>query len=359
MVTDNPDDRIPLFDAEITDEAHALLPLPEESDMALAGLAANAAARDSIFSDYHSRRSINTLRRQHADLALFAEYLAAAGVQADARLLQHTARAWEGMTWGLVEGFKRWMLQQGYALGSVNVRLSTVKSYAELAAKAEAISITEYALIRRVGGYNRREQRRVDQKRELTRRGVKKARPVRLTPRNAAALLDQPPTPQGRRDRLMLTLLLEHGLRCGEVAGLAVEDVDLERGVLRFFRPKVNKVQTHRLTTNTQRAAAAYFENGDAPSSGPLLRASLKNGHLGKAGMSERAITRRVRLLGEAIGIQGLSAHDCRHYWATHAAQSGTDAFTLQEAGGWSSLAMPRRYVEEAEIANQGLRGFE
>jgi hypothetical protein len=27
----------------------------------------------------------------------------------------------------------------------------------------------------------------------------------------------------------------------------------------------------------------------------------------------------------------------------------------LQEAGGWSSLAMPRRYVEESEIANEGM----
>jgi len=28
----------------------------------------------------------------------------------------------------------------------------------------------------------------------------------------------------------------------------------------------------------------------------------------------------------------------------------------LQEAGGWSSLAMPRRYVEENEIANDGVK---
>jgi hypothetical protein len=33
----------------------------------------------------------------------------------------------------------------------------------------------------------------------------------------------------------------------------------------------------------------------------------------------------------------------------------GTDPFTLQEAGGWSSLAMPRRYVADNEIANEGV----
>jgi integrase len=72
--------------------------------------------------------------------------------------------------------------------------------------------------------------------------------------------------------------------------------------------------------------------------------------------MSQRAITARVRLLGERLGILGLSAHDCRHYWATSAARHGTDPFVLQEAGGWSSLAMPRRYVEANDIANQGVR---
>jgi hypothetical protein len=39
-----------------------------------------------------------------------------------------------------------------------------------------------------------------------------------------------------------------------------------------------------------------------------------------------------------------------------HSWTAGLEAlFTPQEAGGWSSLAMPRRYVEEAQIANEGM----
>jgi len=67
-------------------------------------------------------------------------------------------------------------------------------------------------------------------------------------------------------------------------------------------------------------------------------------------------LNQRVRVLGEVVGLEGLSAHDCRHYLATSAARHGTDPFVLQEAGGWSSLAMPRRYVEANDIANQGVR---
>ena len=73
-------------------------------------------------------------------------------------------------------------------------------------------------------------------------------------------------------------------------------------------------------------------------------------------GMTDRALTGRVKVLGEIVGLQGLSAHDCRHYWAIQAARAGTPVDRLQDAGGWNSPAMPLRYVEAAKIANQGVR---
>ena len=86
-----------------------------------------------------------------------------------------------------------------------------------------------------------------------------------------------------------------------------------------------------------------------------MLRASRKGGALTGAGLTERAITDRVRTLGAAVGLAGLSAHDLRHYWATRAARNGTPLDRLQDAGGWSSPAMPLRYVEAARIANEGV----
>jgi hypothetical protein len=38
------------------------------------------------------------------------------------------------------------------------------------------------------------------------------------------------------------------------------------------------------------------------------------------------------------------------------AARNGTDPFALQEAGGWNSLTMPCRYVEAANLANEGVK---
>jgi integrase len=340
-------------------------PLPVMLEQA--GQAADQAAARHRFADYRSRRAAHTVRRQDADLALFAEFLYTSRVSYVGEL-NRDPEAWRGVTWGLVEAFVKWMLKEGYAVASVNVRLSTVKTYARLAFQAGAVSAEAYALIRAVQGYSQREKRRLDQQRPHQRVGLKKAAPVSISPEQARLLKTaHEETPQGRRDALMMCLLLDHGLRVGELAGLPASSLDADAGLLRFFRPKVNKTQTHRLSRDALAAAHAYLpflagqpEVNTAPvpvqAPAPLLRASLKNGQLGKAGMTERAITQRVNLLGRRIGLTGLSAHDCRHYWATAAARSGTDPFSLQQAGGWSSLAMPRRYVEDDAIANKGLR---
>jgi len=342
-----------------------ITPLPTEPHaLAIAGQAANDIASQSVFADYQSRKAKNTLRRQGNDLALFAQYSRAAGLQVGD--FAQDPQAWRGITWGLVEGFARWGLQEGYAVTSVNVRLATVKSYARLALKAGVLDQTEYALITTVKGYSHKESKRVDEQRiasELqTRRGAKKSVAVSIAPEQAVALIAQPETPQGRRDALLMALLLEHGLRVGEVALLSVTDFDLKTGLLTFYRPKVDKTQMHALTPQTLNAAQAYFKD-DAPKQGIVWRASASKGNgkmakgtLTKQGMTDRGLTKRVKALGEVVGLLGLSAHDCRHDWATQAVRNNTPIDRLQDAGGWNSPAMPLRYIEAAKIANEGVK---
>jgi integrase len=326
---------------------------PDITDrMVEAGEIANQYASQTAFSDYLSRKSQNTLRSQAASLLRFATYLAEIGVETGD--LQHDPSAWHGVTHGLVKGFRNWMIQEGDAIASINARLSAVKTYVRLAMDAGAIPAESGILIAGVRGYSQKEAKRVNERREITRRGSKKPQHVTVTPAQARQLKTQPDTPQGRRDALMMCLLLDHGLRVGEVARLDVSNFDLRTGELRFYRPKVDKTQTHKMSADTFRAVMMWFHSGDVPAVGPVLRASYKGGALSNAGMTERAITKRVRLLGSQIGLAGMSAHDCRHYWATFWAGK-VDVIRLQEAGGWSSLAMPRRYIEDSEIANEGM----
>ncbi len=323
----------------------------------LAGQVANHYAAQSAFEDYIRRKANNTISAQRADLTMFSAYLAVAGIPGapTGMLLQSNPNAWQGITWGIVDGFVKWQLQQGQAVSSVNRRLSTLKTYAKLAAKAGTVSTHDLALIKTVTGYGKTEAKRINAHRKTTRVGDKKATPVKIAQEQAIQLKQQQPeTPQGRRDTLLMCLLLDHGLRVGEVAVLQVDNFDLKTGIFTFERPKIDGEQTHRLTADTLRALYAWVVAGDCPSQGLLLRESLKNGQLAEAGINERSIKARVKLLGERVGLAGLSPHDCRHYWATYWAGK-VDVLRLQEAGGWSSLAMPRRYVERAKIANEGM----
>src|SRR4051812_28736480 len=84
---------------------------------------------------------------------------------------------------------------------------------------------------------------------------------VKLDKAQRHALKTRPDTSQGRRDALMMCLLLDHGLRVGELAGLEVTAINLQDGTLTFYRPKVDKVQIHTLTKDALRAAKAWFKS--------------------------------------------------------------------------------------------------
>ena len=339
-------------------EAAPLAPLGALAD---AGRAADAAAARGVLARYRADLAAETRRAQDADLARWGRFLAATGAAGAGCAWADDPGCWAGVSWGLVEAFTRWQEAEGYSLASVARALSTVRTYAKQAARAGALTPEALRLIETVKAPRARAARNRDAGREQTRKGHKKAEAVALTRAQARALKRQPDTPQGRRDALLMALLLDHGLRIGEVADLKVTDLDLAAGRLRFYRRKVDKTQVHTLSRDALRAARRYFDAGDAPAAGPLLRGGAEGqpgarGELGAPGVSVRKLAARVRALGERAGVHGLSPHDCRHAWATWASESGTPVRDLQEAGGWASPNMPLRYAAAAAIANERVR---
>ena len=337
--------------------------------------AADAAAGQGIFAAYQARCHASSIRRQRQDLALFARFslqaTAAGGVDVPgtperfADLLFIDPRAWTPVTWGHVAAFVQWLAQQGYAVASINHALSTVRTYVTLAGQVEAIAADVAQRVRAVQSFSASQGRNLDAQRPRQRVGAKKAAPTLLTPAQIARLKQEhPATPQGRRDAALMALLLDHGLRCSEIALLRVEHFALSPGpslpgTFTFERPKVGKIQTHRLTADSHATLVAYLAERhrlDPTDQGPLLCATWKNGELIAAGMTTRAINLRVRDLGRRGGITNLGPHDCRHAWATTAIRAGTDIKSLQDAGGWASPHMPLRYAAAAEIANEKVR---
>jgi len=338
------------------DSSLSLIPLTNsdgavriQPDVTDIGQTANFIAQQSVLQDYQDRKSQQTLRRQKADIALFEQFLASAGHKVEG--LVYDLAVWSFVTWGLVEAFNRWQLEQGYATGSINVRLATIKVYVQLSAKAGHIPHQEFALIKTVQGYRLTDARNVDEKREQTRRpDAKKEMPVSLSPVHAALLKKQPDTKKGRRDSLLMCFLLDHGLRVSEVADLNISSVNVQSGQLTIYRHKTNKTQIHDLSSDTYQAARLYLADCD-PGQEPLFM-----GICSKDRVSTSSLNERVTQLGKFIGVKGLSPHDCRHFYATDALKNGTDIKSLQDAGGWNSPAMPLRYAESAKVANSGVK---
>jgi integrase len=363
----------------------------DESLLAQVSQLADRAASNYIFIDYQQRRSTQTLRTHAAALLLWTSYLDSVNalaeivslatdwasnnfIASDLRKLEEYAKvqngaielilaahfcqsepaAWQGISWGLVEGFVKWLLNQGYSINSVNNRLASIRVYVRLAAKAGTVSPAEHALIREVRGYGQTEGKRIDEKRPCTRIGHKKEEAIVLTAQQARQFKNShPPTPQGIRDRLMICLLLDLGLRASELASLSVSDF-VKPGNVVVYRQKTDTTDRMALSADIRRALADYEPY--LRQSGILLRGSRKGGKLTDDVMSVRAIGSRVKTLGrDILDIWELSPHDLRHTWATQAAKH-SNPFVLRDAGGWTNMQTPSRYVARAKTVNEGIK---
>ena len=240
-------------------------------------------------------------------------------------------------------------------MNTVNIRLATIKRYCHLATEASVLTTQQHAMITLVKGYSHKAGRNIDRERPIARVSTKKASPTVISAAHAALLKRQSgDTKIGRRDALLMCLLLDHGLRCSEVAVLQVQNVDLIAGTITFYREKVDKEQTHDLTADTLTAARAYLP--DVAGQQYLFPGYRHKETAAARPMNVRAINDRVGILGKRIGVDALSPHDCRHYWATEAMKHNTSIDRLQEAGGWSSATMPLRYANKARKANEGVK---
>jgi len=336
------------------------------------GGVADRAAGALVLREYRSRQRPNTVRRHDSDLITFADFLATVGVvipvdDREVPILASDPQAWAGMTAGMVMAFRTWMLTEGYAIGSVNVRLSTVRTYARLAHLAGVLGAETWSRIRQVGGYRVSEGDGINQTRAAA------ATPTRVSSKKAAAHVLPPetirdlkqavrtnpaaPSPlTSARDYVMLCLLVDLGLRCGEVALLRWQDV--VGSMLQVTRPKVQQQQRHHLIGDSLPALEAYQALMPAPDdlALPLLAAVDKHGTLRGYGMGERAIHQRIARLGTLVGLPNLSPHDLRHSWATRLAQQQVPIQNLRDAGGWSNFATPARYIARQAIANAGIQ---
>src|SRR3989442_1291435 len=105
-------------------EETAIVPSSGEG---LAGVSALAEefSKATRLTRYQEGLRDETIRRQKTDLLTFARFLGTIGTQPSD--FYNDLSAWRGISAGLLEAFIEWQKLQGYAIGSINIRLATVK----------------------------------------------------------------------------------------------------------------------------------------------------------------------------------------------------------------------------------------
>lgn len=362
---------VTLVPSEITISSHKaeILPYPYDDHLELAGMIADQLAYSDTFAEAHAIWTLNTQRRYVNDLKLFSDYLRSAGINRDAAALFNDAEAWRGMSFGLLKGFKIWLEQCGYAIGTIKGSISTVHVFCRLAGPspsgAGVLDEASLASILTIRGTSGRKARNLDEARKHkqipTRKGHKKAAPVQLTSVQAVTLkkvTTHPQQPRTRehdmlltyRDALLMGLFVEHALRCSEVALLTIDSIDLYRNTIRIYRPKTDRTDIQKLHKHTRVAAEAYLSKIGRERGPPFT------GYNVEKPLSTRAINKRIGVLGGEIGIEHLSPHDLRHHWAFDALLNQTPLNVVQADGGWETEYMPLRYARQAGATGGGAK---
>ncbi len=340
---------------------------PYDDRLALVGQIADSYAQSDAFAEAQATWTDNTRRRYFNDLELFSAYLQDAQIERPAEALFNDAEAWRGMSFGLLKGFKTWLEQRGYATGTIKGCISTIHVFCRLAGPGPTgtgvLDEASVAAILTVRGTSGRKARNLDEDRKRrqipTRKGYKKTEPTKLSTVQALTLkkiTTHPERPRTRehdllltaRDALLMGLLVEHALRCSEVALLTIDSIDLRRGTISIYRPKTDRTDTQKLHKHTRLAAEVYLSEVKRQQ-GPLF-----TGYDPEKPLSTRAINKRVAVLGGELGIGHLSPHDLRHHWAFDALLNHTPLNIVQVDGGWETEYMPLRYAHQAGATGGG-----
>ena len=163
-----------------------------------------------------------------------------------------------------------------------------------------------------------------------------------LDERQVGALLDVPGEDFASvRARALLELLYGTGIRCAELVGLDLDDVDLDARQVRVLG-KGRKERVVLFGSQALRALRAYLPAREARSGrSEAVFVNARGGRLTDRSVRS-LVARRVKAASLATRA---SPHTLRHSFATHLLARGADLRAIQELLGHASLSTTQRYT--------------
>src|SRR5664280_344899 len=252
------------------------------------------AARTSIVETFLSGRSPRTLEAYRQDLGDFARFLGAASAEEASRLFMAGGKGKANET---AHAYRASLLDRGLAPATVNRRLAAVRSLVKV---ARLFGLVDFVV-------------EVQSVKSQAYRDTKG--PGRIGVRR---LLDELETRTGEkatRDRALVRLLYDLGLRRGEAVALDLEDVDLQAGAFPIIAQGRQERETLTLPEQTKAALGPWIAvRGAEP--GPLF-VNFDRAAKGSR-LTGRSVARVLAALGDSVGLV-VRPHGLRHAAVTEA----------------------------------------
>lgn len=162
---------------------------------------------------------------------------------------------------------------------------------------------------------------------------------------------------KGTRDRALLLVLHDSGLRRSEAATLRCCDLDLGGRVAHVLGKGHQERVPVDLSTPAVEALRGYLEVRGAVAPNASLFVNVDRSGKGSGKLTADGIRSILKALSLEAGLsQPVAPHDLRRQGAHALARVGTDVEGLRMWGRWSDYRMPARYVGEvAEKARQAV----
>jgi site-specific recombinase XerD len=151
------------------------------------------------------------------------------------------------------------------------------------------------------------------------------------------------------RDKAIICLFFESGLRLGELTALSLRDIDLNEQRIAVWYGKQGKSRVTGFGPQTKKALWRYISLRPNEVERDKLWVTERGKPISAAGIQQ--IMRRVKRDAGLQHLRGL-LHKCRHTFATDLLEHTGDMKACQTLLGHSTLRMTQRYTEYVQVGH-------
>ena len=236
-----------------------------------------------------------------------------------------------GLSKAIIQHYKNHLLESNYAPATINQKLVAVRRLAIEAADNNLLDPAMLEGIRRIKG--------------VAMAGVRTGNWITLE--QAQVLINTPDitTLKGLRDRAILAVMLNAGLRRSEMAKLTFDHIQQRnaRWVIVDLTGKGNRVRSVPIASWAKQALDEWTETAGF-SKGHIFRPINKGDRLSGEHLTSQAIQDVVKEYANKTGLK-ISAHDTRRTFAQLSYQAGAPLDQVQLSLGHASIQTTERYL--------------